>query len=279
MEPATMTALGLGGSALIGGVSSYFGGQSANASARREAERNRTFQSEQAGIDRQFQADQAGLGREFSALQAHRANEFSELMSSTTAQRGVNDLRKAGLNPILAATSGMQASAPSGAPTPGHSTPSGSSASGSQASQSDFITPAVATALSAFRTMAETALVQANTANAKITGQKITNEAEERGTASALNRSLSNKATQETINLEQENDRIRSMTKLLESQNITEQTKNKLMGEDYKVAKREALRAYNEGEIDKTLFGRIMTYIDRLLKPISGVMPRLHKNY
>lgn len=79
---------------------------------------------------------------EASAQQAMLANEFSERMANTQHQRAVADLRAAGLNPILSATSGMSNASPSG----------------QQATMTDVLSPAVSTALDAARTSADVSL-------------------------------------------------------------------------------------------------------------------------
>lgn len=181
-----------------------------------------------------------------SARQASINREFQAYMSGTSYQRAVKDLRKAGLNPILAV--------PGGASTPG----------GSFAPMGDPGTPAVNSALQARINKAQT--YQAREATRLIRNQNTTEE-----TKQSLNRAykrLANENTRQATALAQktghESD-IRSIEKSIRSMDL--QIALKRFGGDFDAAQLWSSDAYSVKRRSDALAETISKY-----NPLRGLL-------
>lgn len=148
--------LGIGGGwgDVIGGAASAIGGlsQQATADANTALAYQRNMDASRQQQD--WSAGQAATARQFNAEEALKNREFQERLSNTAHQREVQDLRAAGLNPILSASGGMGSSTPSGSSAQS-SAPSGASGSAQAAPAFDIINSAMSTAMNLAKAQAD----------------------------------------------------------------------------------------------------------------------------
>lgn len=203
----------------------------------------------------QMQAQQA-----FSADQARRQMEFQERMSNTQYQRGMADMKAAGLNPILAYQQGG-ASAPTGA---------AGSAGGAQFENAmEGLGRGVSSASGAYRNFLDLQQVRANTVN-------TTTQAGLNAANTDLSKVNSLKAAQDTATSAAQERRAAAETALTIEQMDNPKAARALMGAQShsafqagEVSRREAedMSKYGSGRVGR----EILSPLDRVWERVKGV--------
>lgn len=145
--------------AIASGLGSYFG--------QREA--NKTNVSI-ANATNAANAREAALNRNFNSMEAAVSRNWEEQMSSTAYQRGIADMKKAGINPALAFSQG-------GASTPGGGQATGSNASFHAPTVENTISPALSNATSVMNLAADLKLKNEQADLTKASADKTRKEA------------------------------------------------------------------------------------------------------
>lgn len=198
------------------------------------------FNAQQSAITREFNAAEAQKSREFSAHEALLNRDYQTTMSNSAFQRGMADMRAAGLNPILAYSKG-------GSSTPGGAMGASSAASGPSASSSpgaptsDIIGAGISTAMQS----------RARSNEAKIATEQIKNLA----------------ATNEQIKAQTEATRGQAILSAAQTGQVMADTKIK--DEVLSQASREAGKADIDKSFYETKAGKAIRFLGTGLKELN----------
>lgn len=174
----------------------------------------------------------AQYNQEYNSAQSALQRDWTETMANTAYQRQVADMRKAGINPMLAATKG------GGAPSGGGSSASSSGSGGTGGTSHDV--PAHFTQ------------AQLNSAmEAQLHEQKI-------------------KTTQEQYNVSADTEKKKQETNLLLEQEKTQQQLTHSARHNANILAEDEKGKKLEGGIDETKYGEIMRFINRAMRAITG---------
>lgn len=233
----------------------------------------RDFVSRETEKQRAFNEREANTARNFIASQTAMERQRAQYLSNTAHQRQVNDLRAAGLNPILSAKYGGASSpvvSPGGTAQATSGVPSSPNAVGSPAARAvlprieNIFRNAGTTAAATSRNFQEFARIREE---AKLTKEK-------QNTEKVLQEKIRSEAmfnNRNSARVSAQHNEHQARTKMLNEQAANEarrrpgiQLTQEQQKQEIEMMREDLKRAHNMGEIEDTWFGKAMRYLDRL---------------
>lgn len=195
--------------AALSAAASYVGSRQTNSANQQMANNQMAFQEAQTQQQQEYGREMVARQEAFQRESTNTAMAFSERMSNTSYQRGVEDMRAAGLNPMLAYQQGG-ATAPQGVSSSGASA-STSAMSGATAHMENALGQAASSAMQGAQLVGQLEQTFANVDQTKAATQLIQDQRVQTQANTALQH-------QQAINAGFERGNIKARLPLLEAQ-------------------------------------------------------------